>query len=1104
MQPKLGVIQEVTVSRFKTEIPIIQLTHDGEDTVQESKDDVANLRISSDVSEEMEISNFIQSEQQHAVTTSEYSSLSSLSSPPLSFSSRLPPDGQEFPPVCQETRPVTENIDSDTMTTPKLPKTEPRKLSATKAPLENNSASSPWVKSYSVTDSTGLGNSKSSLWRKDRNSTGSVKDKIAIFSSGENNEQPLLPLTKVYKSSENLLEEKPTLYDKKNQISKSCLVVNSIASTNQSEKKNIYNNKLATTNKNLDNNEPEVKPNLNYTSSFNAKPNIQLHSRSQSMLDMSNFDSSTWNNPNPDSRRLTLNSLIEQRRRGFSKLRGLVIPPADTPMAEPVLDLPEIRVKDPTNLVSKSNSISSRTSDKDEPIVSHQRSLSTSLQSPTWKSNSISNQTNLPRYSPAFKRKYLQVYVMEQSSAGTMSSCSESPKTSDSVFNSDFDISSTSLSSLSTEVFRKSSVCSDNGSFTNGDNSKIESASTQSVDNIMSPSNSEISFEYYQSTNSTNSLDTQSDTRSSDIRQSYYPNKTCTLTRNKIKLHRLEDDSDNDSAVSSSQSSYISRECSPLPSPLDYTNHINFSISTEENCNGHSLGNKQKEMYSTIASNGGRVLKSQSVEAINRKNILASAKCRSGRDFKNGSPLIQRKLSTSEEEKQEETNEEVSPPVEVEEDVKPSVVNTDEDETDMQSTSSLSDSISTASFVSKDSDKLEAEIKKPEIPVTIPQSPKTPTTSEMKPTLKEITTSNVVLRNSGLPTPRKYLADKIERPISMLLPNSSRFDAKKRCSVNDIRKQFEQFEIEQQKPLSYPEIKSPNKSLSKVSPSKLPTAKSTENFIVSSSIPLANKDVKTTPFTNKKSAIPTKISIPKEEMEEILKEVNEGLAADNALYVNPNDVIAVQLQREMSGGSVGITLTGGTDYEAKEITVHKVFTGSCAHKDGRLKKGDRVLAINGKRMMGLTHKDSVDILKDPTPDKVTLVVLLTKGKTTQVSNTATKIRKTSSEVSIPDVSSSSLEAPSSKENPLILVELLKDRSGLGFSLDGGKDSLKGDMPLIIKKVFTGGAAEKCGVLQAGDKIIEVNSVKVQKMTRMEVWGIMRKLPDGKVSLTVRR
>ena len=42
-----------------------------------------------------------------------------------------------------------------------------------------------------------------------------------------------------------------------------------------------------------------------------------------------------------------------------------------------------------------------------------------------------------------------------------------------------------------------------------------------------------------------------------------------------------------------------------------------------------------------------RVLKPQSVEAINRKNILASAKCRSGRDL-SGSPLIQRKFSDDE------------------------------------------------------------------------------------------------------------------------------------------------------------------------------------------------------------------------------------------------------------------------------------------------------------------------------------------------------------------------------------------------------------------------------------------------------------------------
>lgn len=38
-------------------------------------------------------------------------------------------------------------------------------------------------------------------------------------------------------------------------------------------------------------------------------------------------------------------------------------------------------------------------------------------------------------------------------------------------------------------------------------------------------------------------------------------------------------------------------------------------------------------------------------------------------------------------------------------------------------------------------------------------------------------------------------------------------------------------------------------------------------------------------------------------------------------------------------------------------------SGSVACKDGRLQKGDRVISINGKTMTGLTHAESVAILK---------------------------------------------------------------------------------------------------------------------------------------------
>jgi hypothetical protein len=68
-----------------------------------------------------------------------------------------------------------------------------------------------------------------------------------------------------------------------------------------------------------------------------------LHTRSQSLIDVGRSGASE------DVRKASLNALIEQRRRGISKLRGLIIPEKVSEVMAPshtICDLPEIRSKD--------------------------------------------------------------------------------------------------------------------------------------------------------------------------------------------------------------------------------------------------------------------------------------------------------------------------------------------------------------------------------------------------------------------------------------------------------------------------------------------------------------------------------------------------------------------------------------------------------------------------------------------------------------------------------------------------------------------------------------------------------------------------------------
>ena len=141
-----------------------------------------------------------------------------------------------------------------------------------------------------------------------------------------------------------------------------------------------------------------------------------------------------------------------------------------------------------------------------------------------------------------------------------------------------------------------------------------------------------------------------------------------------------------------------------------------------------------------------------------------------------------------------------------------------------------------------------------------------------------------------------------------------------------------------------------------------------------------------------------------------------------------------------------------------------------ADRDGRIKKGDRILSINGKILKGFTHKEALEVMKAPRPEVV--IVLSRNNQENSISN---GFHSRSSSSDLTEVTSlrhnsqvtetklnSETQKPIEKESEnnqtdcnykILRAEISKDVAGLGFILEGGKDSPVGDKPLFIKRIF---------------------------------------------------
>uniref|UniRef100_A0A8C3LVR6 PDZ domain containing 2 n=1 Tax=Chrysolophus pictus TaxID=9089 RepID=A0A8C3LVR6_CHRPC len=216
------------------------------------------------------------------------------------------------------------------------------------------------------------------------------------------------------------------------------------------------------------------------------------------------------------------------------------------------------------------------------------------------------------------------------------------------------------------------------------------------------------------------------------------------------------------------------------------------------------------------------------------------------------------------------------------------------------------------------------------------------------------------------------------------------------------------------------------------------------------------------------------------------------------------DAYFVVLSKE-EGAGLGFSVAGGIDLEQKSVTVHRVFSKGVASQEGTIQRGDLVLSINGKSLANSVHGDVLNALHQARLHKYAVIVIQ-KEKDKANNSSRLEISATGRKCvgSGKDVSMEIGTDPNLDMNDVICVELLKTSAGLGFSLDGGKASIAGDRPLLVKRIFKGGAAEQAGNIESGDEILAVSGKSLLGLMHYDAWNIIKSVPEGPVQLLVRK
>ncbi|NXC43209.1 INADL protein, partial [Penelope pileata] len=174
---------------------------------------------------------------------------------------------------------------------------------------------------------------------------------------------------------------------------------------------------------------------------------------------------------------------------------------------------------------------------------------------------------------------------------------------------------------------------------------------------------------------------------------------------------------------------------------------------------------------------------------------------------------------------------------------------------------------------------------------------------------------------------------------------------------------------------------------------------------------------------------------------------------------------------------------------------------------GLLQLEDELLEVNGVQLYGKSRREAITFLKE-VPPPFTMVCcrrLCDDGNESLVDEPIVRVPSPEHQVKPEeDINPEEEEGELALWSPDVkIIELEKDKNGLGFSILDYQDPLDPTRTaIVISSLVAGGVAERGGELLPGDRLVFVNEKCLDSATLTEAVEVLKSVPPGRVSLGI--